>query len=84
MSDEGWRDADPAAVAESVCYALRFDLSGKAHGKRAREDDTRIARHIVAHLLRSNHRILQGPLRSPHSTSDFGRNPGGLSGADQH
>lgn len=73
-----WTDADPAGVAEAVRYALRFNLTGKAYGKRIREDDQAIARHVVAHLLRANYRIQQGPPRRPHSTSDFGRNPGGL------
>ena len=78
MTEDGWKPADPSVVAEAVCYAMRFDLTGKAHGKRTREDDERIARNIVAHLLRANFRIQQGPPAPRHSTSDFGRRPGGM------
>lgn len=78
MTGDGWHDADPAAVAAAVHYALRFSLTGKAHGKRARDDEESIARHVVLHLLRANYRILQGPSAPPHSTSNLGKNPGGM------
>jgi hypothetical protein len=37
-----------------------------------------MARHIVEHLARANFKVMQGPSRLPHSTSDFSPNPGGL------
>ena len=78
MTDEGWRDAERDDVAQAIHYALRFDLTGKAHGKRARKDDQWMAAHVVAHLVRANFRIQCGPPRRAHSTSDLGRNPGGM------
>jgi len=78
VTGEGWNEAEQDSVIEAVHYALRFDLSGKAHRKRAREDELRMAAHVVAHLVRANFRIQQGPPRRSHSTSDLGRNPGGM------
>ncbi|WP_043834579.1 hypothetical protein [Muricoccus aerilatus] len=78
MTGDGWREADAADVAQAVHYALRFDLTGKPHGKRKQEDARRLAEHVVAHLLRANYRIQQGPPAPRHSTSDIARNPCGL------
>lgn len=78
MTGDGWRAAEDAEVTQAVHYALRFNLSGKAHGKRTREDDLQMAAHVVAHLVRANFRIQCGPPRRTHSTSDLGRNPGGM------
>ena len=78
MTGDGWRAADDAEVAQAIHYALRFNLSGKAHGKRAREDDLQMAAHVVAHLVRANFRIQAGPPQPAHSTSDFGKNPDGM------
>lgn len=50
----------------------------KAHGKRTREDDERMAAHVVAHLLRANFWIQRSPPQPAHSTSDLGRKPGGM------
>jgi hypothetical protein len=70
--------ADPADFTQAVHYALRFGLSGKPLGKKLREDPEWMARHIVEHLARANFKVMQGPPRPPHSTSDFSPNPGGL------
>jgi len=78
MTDTTWRDAEHDDVVQAVHYALRFGLTGKAHGKRAREDDLRMAAHVVAHLMRANFRVQCGPPRPAHSISDLGRNPGGM------
>ena len=68
--------ADPADLEEAVFYALRFGLTGKAHGKRMREEPRWMAQHIVEHLARANYRLMQGPPRPNHSTSDLSGNPG--------
>ena len=78
MSADDWRDADQADVTQAVHYALRFSLSGKPHGKRRLGESKALAEHVVAHLLRANYWIQQGSPRKPHSTSDLGRNPGGM------
>lgn len=78
MTGDGWRADDDADVTEAIHYALRFDLTGKAHGKRAREDELRMAAHVVAHLVRANFRVQQGPPQRAHSISDLARNPGGM------
>ena len=69
---------DPADLDEAVFYALRFELTGKPHGKKIREEPRWMARHIVEHLARANYRFMKGPPLPPHSTRDFSANPGGL------
>jgi hypothetical protein len=65
-------------VAQAIHYAMRFGLNGKPLGKKIREDADWLARHIVEHLARANFKVMKGPPRPPHSTSDFSPNPGGL------
>jgi predicted GNAT family acetyltransferase len=78
MSADGWHEAEPADVAEAVHYALRFDPTGKPHGKRKQGDARRLAEHVVAHLQRANYRIQHGPPALRHSTSELSRKPGGM------
>ncbi|MFC7738153.1 hypothetical protein ACFQX4_20495 [Roseomonas sp. GCM10028921] len=61
--------ADPADLEEAVHYALRFGLTGKPHGKRAREDDRAMAAAVVAHLARANYRVFRGPPLRDHTAS---------------
>jgi hypothetical protein len=69
--------AGPVGLAEAIAYALRFDLTGKPHGKKIRDDPEAMARAVVSHLAPANYFVFQGPPTKMHTTGDFSRDPGG-------
>lgn len=60
--------ADPAALAEAIAYALRFNGTGKPLGMRTRDDPAAVARGVVHHLTRCGFVVMKKPPIGAHST----------------
>ena len=66
------RPATPEEIAESLCYALRYDGRRRVH--HADEVMARItAERLVRHLERSGYVLMRRPAEAPPSSSAHGR-----------
>ncbi|WP_431301682.1 hypothetical protein [Sediminicoccus sp. BL-A-41-H5] len=68
MKEPDLTPADPADLAETIAYALTFNLVGKPLGMRTRDDPAAVARGVVQHLARCGFVVLKKPPREAHST----------------
>lgn len=66
------RPATPEEIADSLCYALRYDGRRRVH--HADEVMARItAERLVRHLERSGYVLMRRPAEAPPSASTHGR-----------